>query len=364
VRVLAWAGAPLPLFRPDRREVRAVGEALSERTRVRVALDSRERPLHCHHEKLVIVDGELAFVGGIDLTSYSGDRLDSNEHPARGALGWHDATSRISGPAVGDVADHFRLRWQEVTSEQLPAAPPPAPTGTVELQVVRTVPEKIYRPLAKGEFTILESYLRALRAAEQLIYLENQFLWSPEIVSVLAEKLRHPPDERFRLLVLLPAKANTGNDDTRGQLGVLAEADNGAGRFLACTLYQPGPTGRPVYVHAKIGIVDDRWLTIGSANLNEHSLFNDTEMNIVTHDAALARATRLELWSEHLQRPASELDRDPAEVIDLLWRSLANEQLERRLHEQPPTHKLLLLQHVSRRTSALRGPLTSLLVDG
>jgi len=364
VRLLAWAGAPLPLFHPDRGEVRAVSDALSAGTRVRVALDSRERPLHCHHEKLVIIDGELAFVGGIDLTSNAGDRLDTNEHRARGALGWHDATSRIAGPAVADVADHFRLRWQEVTGEQLPTVPPPGPAGPIELQVVRTVPEKIYRRLAKGEFTILESYLRAFRAAEKLIYLENQFLWSPELVAVLAEKLRHPPEERFRLLVLLPAKPNTGDDDSRGQLGVLAAADNGAGRFLACTLHQPGPRGGPVYVHAKIGIVDDSWLTIGSANLNDHSLFNDTEMNIVTHDAAVAKATRLALWSEHLQRPAGDVDRDPAEVIDRLWRPLANEQLERRRNDQPLTHKLLLLPHVSRRANALRGPINSLLVDG
>ena len=94
---------------------------------------------------------------------------------------------------------------------------------------MRTVPEKIYRKLAKGEFTFLESYLRALRAAEKLIYLENQFLWSPEIVAALAEKLRHPPDDRFRLLALLPSKPNSGDDDSRGQLGVLAAADNGAG---------------------------------------------------------------------------------------------------------------------------------------
>jgi phosphatidylserine/phosphatidylglycerophosphate/cardiolipin synthase-like enzyme len=364
VRLLAWAGAPLPLFHPDRGEVRAVGEELGAGTGVRVALDARERPLHCHHEKIVIVDGEVTFVGGIDLTSLAGDRLDTNEHPARDGRGWHDATSRISGPAVADVAEHFRLRWQEVTDEELPAVTQPGPAGDVELQVVRTVPEKIYGRLAKGEFTILESYLRGLRAAERLIYLENQFLWSPEIVSVLAEKLRRPPDDRFRLLVLLPVKPDSGNDDTRGQLGVLAAADDGAGRFLACTLHQAGPAGEPVYVHAKIGIIDDRWLTIGSANLNEHSLFNDTEMNIVTHDAAVAKATRLELWSEHLQRPAAELDRDPAEVIDKLWRPLANEQLELRRHDRPLTHKLLLLPHVSRRAGALRGPISSLLVDG
>jgi phosphatidylserine/phosphatidylglycerophosphate/cardiolipin synthase-like enzyme len=364
VRLLAWAGAPLPFFHPDRKDVRAVAESLRSGTRVRVALDSHERPLHCHHEKLVVVDGEVAFVGGIDLTSYAGDRLDTNDHPARGSLGWHDATSRIRGPAVADVAEHFRLRWEETTGEELPQPAPAPPAGQVELQVVRTTPEKIYRRLPKGEFTILESYLRALRAAEHLIYLENQFLWSPEIVAVLAEKLRKPPSDRFRLLVLLPAKPNNGNDDTRGQLGELAAADEGANRFLACTLFQQGDRARPVYVHAKIGIVDDRWLTLGSANLNEHSLFNDTEMNVVSHDRALARDTRLKLWSEHLERPIAEIDDDPAQIIDECWRPLATEQLERRRRGEPLTHRLLLLPHVSRRTDALRGPLNGLLVDG
>ena len=364
VRLLAWAGAPLPLFRPDRGDVRGVVDELSEGTRVQAAVDARERPLHCHHEKIVIVDGEVAFVGGIDLTSLAGDRLDTNDHPARTGRGWHDATSRIAGPSVVDVAEHFRLRWHEVTGDELPAVLPPEPAGDVELQVVRTVPEKIYERLAKGEFTILESYLRGLRSAEKLIYLENQFLWSPEVVSVLAEKLRHPPHDRFRLVVLLPAKADSGNDDTRGQLGVLVAADDGAGRFLACTLHQAGPGGRPVYVHAKIGIVDDRWLTIGSANLNEHSLFNDTEMNVVTHDPGVAKATRLALWSEHLQRPAAELHRDPADIVDQLWRPLANEQHRRRRDDRPLTNRLLLLPHVSRRAGALRGPLNSFLVDG
>jgi phosphatidylserine/phosphatidylglycerophosphate/cardiolipin synthase-like enzyme len=364
VRLLAWAGAPLPLFHPDRKEVRAVADALRSDTQVRVALDSHERPMHCHHEKLVVVDGELAFVGGIDLTSYAGDRLDTSDHPARGSLGWHDATTCIQGPAVADVAEHFRLRWAETTGEELPETTPPPPAGDVELQVVRTTPEKIYSRLPRGEFTILESYLRALRSAERLIYLENQFLWSPEIVAVLAEKLRNPPSERFRLLVLLPAKPNNGNEDTHGQLGVLAAADDGANRFLACTLFQAGEDGRPVYVHAKIGTVDDNWLTIGSANLNEHSLFNDSEMNVVTRDAALAKATRLRLWSEHLERSVAEIDGDPAEVIDNCWRPLAIEQLERRRHGQPLTHRLLLLPQVSRRVDALRGPINGLLVDG
>jgi phosphatidylserine/phosphatidylglycerophosphate/cardiolipin synthase-like enzyme len=239
-----------------------------------------------------------------------------------------------------------------------------AAAGEVELQVVRTVPERIYRSLPHGEFTILESYLRALRSARRLVYLENQFLWSPEVVAVLADKLRSPPDERFRLLMVLPVKPNSGNDDTRGQLGLLADADNGAGRFLACTLYQRGSGSCPVYVHAKIAVVDDSWLTIGSGNLNEHSLFNDTEMNIVTRDAAIAKATRLRLWSEHLERPIRDLDRDPSEIIDSVWRPLADEQLLKRLKGAPLTHRLLRLPGVSRRAEAIRGPVNGLFVDG
>src|SRR5438309_1779154 len=93
------------------------------------ALDAHERPMHCHHEKLVIVDGELAFVGGIDLTTLQGDRFDRSDHPARGAHGWHDATALLRGPAVADVADHFALRWREVTGETIPATAPPPGAG-------------------------------------------------------------------------------------------------------------------------------------------------------------------------------------------------------------------------------------------
>jgi hypothetical protein len=87
-------------------------------------------------------------------------------------------------------------------------------------------------------------------------------------------------------------------------------------------------------------------------------------MNVVTHDAALARATRLRLWSEHLDRPVGEIDGDPTDVIDRVWRPLAEEQLDRRERGLPLTHRLARLPHVSRRSQALRGPLSGLLVDG
>jgi phosphatidylserine/phosphatidylglycerophosphate/cardiolipin synthase-like enzyme len=364
-RVLVWGGAPLPLYPLSRRVVRGVREALCKGNQIVCALDTHERPLHCHHEKLVIVDDELAFVGGIDLTDLAGNRLDRPGHPPRGSLGWHDVATVVRGPAVAPVARHFALRWKEAAGELLTPSGEPAPAGDEELQIVRTVPERIYKALPRGEFSILASYAGALRSAEQLVYLENQFLWSAEIVEILRQKLRNPPSERFRLLLVLPAKPNSGADDTTGQLGLLADADDGAGRMLACTRYAVGDgTSDRVYVHAKVGIVDDRWLTVGSANLNEHSLFNDTEMNVVSHDPALARQTRLRLWAEHLARPLEELEGDPATLIDEVWRPLATEQLERRAAGAHLTHGLVGLAHVSRRSKRLLGPLQSLLVDG
>ncbi len=365
VRMLSWAGSPLPLFHPDRKQGREMREAFTRGTRIRCALDSRERPMHCHHEKLVIVDDRVAFVGGIDLTDYAGRRFDRRDHPVRDALGWHDAACRVEGSVVRDVAEHFRLRWEAVTGDVLAEPGEVEPAGDVELQLVRTVPERIYPRLPGGDFSILESYLRGLRSAQRLIYLENQFLWSPEVSEVLIDKLRRPPSDDFRMLVLLPAHPNNGGDYTRGQLGRLVEADAGNGRFLACTLHQrSGKDSRPVYVHAKIGIVDDEWLTLGSANLNEHSLFNDTEVNVAAWNAELARTTRLGLWAEHLERRAEDIPDDPARAVDELWRPLAEEQLSRRQAGQPLTHRLLRLPHVSRRSGALLGPLNGLLVDG
>jgi phosphatidylserine/phosphatidylglycerophosphate/cardiolipin synthase-like enzyme len=170
-------------------------------------------------------------------------------------------------------------------------------------------------------------------------------------------------------LLLLPSKPNTGVDDTRGVLASLIEADDDAdgdsGRLLACSLFaRSANRTNPIYVHAKIAVIDDKWLTIGSANLNEHSLFNDTEMNIVSHDADLARQTRLRLWSEHLELPIEDLSGDPIQVIDDLWKPISREQLERRKAGQPLSHRLVRLPHVSKRSARALGPVTGVLVDG
>jgi phosphatidylserine/phosphatidylglycerophosphate/cardiolipin synthase-like enzyme len=364
VRVLSWKGAPLPVFKPSQRDVREMLDALARHTKIEAHADGCTGFTHCHHEKTIVVDGRVAFVGGIDLTLDGGDPWDTPSHVARGGIGWHDAAVRLEGPVVADVARHFRLRWHGATREALPSPAVPDAAGDVQAQIVRTLPAGTYRAVRRGDYSILESYSAALRSAERFIYLENQFLWSPEIVAILADKLRNPPSEDFRLLVLLPARANDGADISRGQVAALIHAADETTRFLACTVYaRAGKLRDPVYVHSKIGIVDDHWLTVGSANLNAHSLFNDTEMNVVTLDPEVARAVRLRLWSEHLELPLEDVEGDPIELIDEQWERIASEQLELLENAQALTHRLVKLPGVSRRRRRLVGPLQSRLYD-
>jgi phosphatidylserine/phosphatidylglycerophosphate/cardiolipin synthase-like enzyme len=184
--------------------------------------------------------------------------------------------------------------------------------------------------------------MRALRSAQRLIYLENQFLWSPEIVAVLADKLRHPPRDDFRLVVLLPAKANNGQDSTRGQLSVLADADDHAGRFLAATIRaRTGGREDPLYVHAKVGIVDDVWASIGSDNVNRRSWTHDSELSCALLDdqrdereprvldqfgtgaRRYARDLRLTLAAEHLDLDPGQAESvvDPGTMFDAFAQS-------------------------------------------
>jgi phosphatidylserine/phosphatidylglycerophosphate/cardiolipin synthase-like enzyme len=361
VRVLLWGGAQLPVIRPTRADARDAQEAFGRIPGVNAALDHHEYLQHCHHEKLLVVDGTVAFVGGLDMTDLTADRWDASGHVPHAALGWHDVAVRLAGPVVHDVAAHFTARWTEVTGEALPASDLPHEAGPYGVQFLRTVPEKIYKTLPGGEFSILAEYRRALARAQHLIYLENQFLWAPEIVDILEDKLLHPPTPDFRMILLLPIHPSSGRDTTLGQLSRLVQADLGH-RLLPATL-QPMAGDTPgTYVHAKVGIVDDSWLTVGSANLNAHSLFNDTEVNVALTDPDLVRQTRTRLWAEHLG--TDDVAGDPARLFDEQWVRIAAEQLARSRDGLPPTHRLCQLEGASARHDLVLGELVGLLVDG
>ena len=288
-------------------------KVFTRRDEIQAETDSCVRLKYSHHEKIVLVDDEVAFVGGIDLTLDGGDPFDTPKHPSRGQLGWHDAADADRG------AGGRRRR------EPLPAAL--ARPGRGAAAGARAAGgeggrgaagraddpgEASSRRCRRATSACSSRTRRALRSAERFVYLENQFLWSPEIVAILVDKLRDPPCDEFRVVAVLPAHPNDGADVSRGAISALIHADDGNQRFLACTLYaRTGPLRDLVYVHSKIGIVDDRWLTIGSANLNERSMFNDSEVNVVTLDEELARRTRLRLWEEHLETDGRRRGPDP-----------------------------------------------------
>jgi phosphatidylserine/phosphatidylglycerophosphate/cardiolipin synthase-like enzyme len=338
VRVLLWSGS---FVFPPRTLTALWGLWRLRRANPRIhgRVDRHSHVAHCHHQKTIVVDGRIAFVGGLDMTDFDIDRWDSTGHPVRDGLNWHDVCLRLEGGAAADVARNFIQRWRAVTGEDLAL---PESTGRradpgrddqdgPPLQIVRTIPARTYPFAPQGEFGIAWAYQHAIANAARFIYLENQYLWSPAIVNELIAALRRVDDPTFRIALVLPAQPNIGKRDTDLHLRQLLDADAGRGRVRIFTLYtrradqRLGWAYKPIYVHAKVAIVDDAWCTVGSANLNQRGMEGDSEINVQVGEAAPARELRLRLWSEHLGLPVETLATlAPHEAIDKLWVPLAD----------------------------------------
>src|SRR5579884_426128 len=334
VYVLIWSGAPA-FFEPTVRMAEEAQQSLlAIAPNVRYALDHRASFGHCHHQKAVTIDGRIAYVGGIDLTTYQGDRWDTILHEIRLGPNCHDVQMRIDGEAVQDVEQNFTQRWQAVTGERLEPLPAPDLDSSHDtpVQIVRTIPAGFYPFAEGGEHGIAHAYLAAIARAKRFIYLENQYIWTPEIVDALAEAMNRLHDGQFRVLIVLPAKAYTGKYDNDAHVRKLQTIDAGRGIFQAYSPYAAGPASSvtgyrylPIYVHAKVGIVDDEWFTVGSANLNRRGMATDTEMNVQGMSPDVARTLRTRLWSDHLQIPAEQIAaRDPIDCIDQDWQQTAD----------------------------------------
>ena len=301
-------------------------------------------PIESLHQKIAVVDGTHAFVGGIDmLIELNGDfdRWDNHSHQLFSLLRrndvdisphpWHDAHAIIEGPAVGDVELNFRQRWNDVVQRHhmdnqllVPEHPLPTPLASKSLvQVARTIPEHTYSFAPKtGIQGIARLYAHALGNAQQFVYLENQYFWlhafygvdlpflgtdSPDMERNLRE-LGAALRRGVTVAIVLPDHPNVGRAFTDAGLTRLREEAPEAveeGRLhvycLATSTTVDGAEHyRPIYVHAKVAIIDDLWATVGSANLNNKGMRDDTEMNVATLDAELAVGLRMMLLSEHV----------------------------------------------------------------
>ncbi len=333
-----------------------------------VLLDQRVRPMGSHHQKFVVIrhpdapETDVAFVGGIDLGH---SRRDDAEHhgdrqtqPFSSAYGttppWHDAQVAIQGPAVAEVENVFRERWEDPAAltrlpwQSLPdrfrkagrdgsplpeQLPDPPEAGTCAVQLLRTYPNRRpgYPFAPDGERSCARGYAKALRRATRLVYVEDQYMWSVEVAKVFAEALRREPG--LRVIVVVPRFPDQDGPlsipPTRLGHAQALEMIEKAGGDRVEVYDVENQRGEPVYVHAKVCIVDDVWATVGSDNFNRRSWTHDSELTAAVLDdkrdlreptdpgglgdgaRVFARDLRLELLREHL-------DREPGDEADLL----------------------------------------------
>jgi len=359
VRGLVWR-SHLDRFQFSSRANRRLSEQITA-AGGQCLLDMRVRALGSHHQKLVVIrhagrpELDVAFIGGIDLCH---GRRDDAEHdgdaqgePMAAVYGarppWHDVQLAVRGPAVGDAETAFRERWddpaplsrqpvhvlgewiyrQERVARPLPPqAPDPAPRGRHAVQLLRTYPPRrlgAYPFAPDGERSVARGYLKAARRARSLIYLEDQYLWSVDVARAFAEALVRAPE--LRLIVVIPGFPEHD--------GPVTEAPNLLGREPALRLLRAAGgdrvaiyslenlAGTPVYVHAKVCVIDDEWACVGSDNANRRSWTCDTELSCAVLDGGAgadadvdadegtwAQRLRLDLAREHLGLTEPEAD--------------------------------------------------------
>lgn len=320
VRILVWSvavihapGAPLPLL---------LGEDWEEHPRITVRLD-REHPFYAsHHQKLVCIDGNVAFVGGMDLTVR---RWDTQAHepadPCRlgpdGSIceSIHDVQMVVEGPVAEALAGIAAQRWRCATGETLaPAAPEPGawPAGlapdftSTDVAVSRTMP-RWRSELAVREVERLTE--TALLSARRSIYIETQYFTSRLLRRLLAKILNRPDGPEIVVLVTMESRGLVERlfmGANRDRLVRSLTRTPGARRLRVYTLaVHSSGTDYPIKIHSKVLIVDDAFLRIGSSNLNNRSMGLDTEcdISIEAGSASEARAIagiRERLLAEHL----------------------------------------------------------------
>jgi phosphatidylserine/phosphatidylglycerophosphate/cardiolipin synthase-like enzyme len=333
--------------------------------------DMRVRTRGAHHQKFVVIRHaddparDVAFVGGIDLCNgrrddekHQGDRQPVDMARAYGPNpAWHDVQVAIHGPAVHDVETTFRERWEDSTpltlnprrflssvlhredltpeplGEQAPP-PPPRSDGHETVQVLRTFPviyPKSYDFAPDGERSVMLGNTKAIAQAERLVYVEDQYLWSEDVGEHFARALRTNPD--LRLIVVLPMVPD--------REGATVEVPQLYGRSLAMrTILEAGADrvaffgltneqGLPVYVHSKTCIIDHRWASVGSDNLNRRSWTSDSEIACTVLDDrgelgdpapedSFPRVLLRTLVAEHLGCHQDEVPEDPHALFDAM----------------------------------------------
>jgi len=325
------------------------------------------------HAKMVNDRG----VQGVLLGSpFEQDYFDSLEHrvdnPLRGATAGkgpiHDVSVGLRGPILKDMHDLYKNHWDIADpSDVLPAINTPKALTTanggeflIPVQFVRTL-DRMFTPDNKGEAGVLEAYVRAIHFAQRFIYLENQYFNNDVITEALIEALKAKPGLVVILVVNvapdMPFYPGWQHQAIRKIANALGGPEAANSRFGVFTVWSHAqlddrhtkPRLVDNYLHTKSAMIDNRWATVGSANLDGASLnfvqfarpllegeVRNTEANVVVFDPAgtsspAVDALRRRLWSEHLgiaDPASSELDDALGKDWLVVWNQKARDKLE------------------------------------
>lgn len=248
----------------------------------------------CHHQKVIVIDDRVAFCGGGDIST---DRWDSDEHldgDPRRALpsglickARHEVMCVMDGEAaraLGDLARErwFRATWERTAPDEVENDPwpdgVPVQMTNVPIGIARTEPKWSGRHEVRENETL---HLESIRRAKRLIYLENQYFTSPVIAAALAERLAEVDGPE--VVVVSTGKSpswfdSITMDTARAEVLYRLEQADRYNRFFA---FSPlTRRGDRIIVHAKVSIIDDQLLRIGSTNLNNRSMGLDTECDV------------------------------------------------------------------------------------
>ena len=272
---------------------------------IAIRLDSAH-PVGCsHHQKIMVIDDRVAACGGIDMTS---DRWDTPEHrdddprrhrPNGRRYGpWHDVTMLMEGDAASALAELGRERWHSASGEALEPCRPqaespwpdrvPAEFENVEIGISRTRAAYGDAPEVRE---IEALFVEQIGRARRFVYAETQYFASRRVAEAIARRLTEPDPPEFLMINPLTAHGwleQTAMDGARVRLCHALRAHDHARRFHVFMPYTPA--GAAIYVHAKLTIVDDEILRVGSANMNNRSMGLDSECDVFLDAARPANA--------------------------------------------------------------------------
>lgn len=270
--------------------------------RIHFRFDNVHAPGATHHQKFVVADGVIAYLGGMDICSSRwDDRNHQRENPLRADVdgtrygSYHDIQAYHTGEVVKVLLDLFRQRWVDAAGAPLklpragalePRVPVGAlalPTGKVAVSLTQvpapqTTQEKIHQ--------IRHLFVDAIMSAEQLIYLENQYFSSQAVYRSLVARMSDPDRPKLQIVLMLPDRLPLTEEVFLGlpqmrMLRSLEQVARETGHSLSVysSAEMDHGTRRMTFIHSKLLIVDDRFLTVGSANATNRSMGLDTELN-------------------------------------------------------------------------------------